>query len=112
MGVARRAAGAAARLAAAGRIGLAVALLAGLWFGTVTGVERASRGAVDRRAADRSAVAAAFGNSVRDWLDAGSSEATTLSRLVATVPAPAMTGVIQDFLDDRRTFSRSAIVFA
>ena len=112
MGVARRAAGAAARLATFGRIGLAVALLAGLWFGTVTGVERASRGADDRRATDRSAVATAFANSVRDWLDAASVEATTLSRLVATVPAPSMPGVIQSFLDDRRTFSRSAIVFS
>lgn len=93
-----------------GRLVLAVGLLAALWVGTVSGVERASHDADDRRASDRSAVAAAFAGSVRDWLDAGRTEVVALSRSLG--PASDLHAEIEAFLAQPRTFSRSALVFA
>ena len=94
-----------------GRIALVLGLLAVLWFGTVTGVDRGSREADDRRAADREAVAAGFASSVGGWLDAGRSEAQTLSRTVGVAPGPASQGAIAAFLAQPKVFSRSAVVF-
>jgi len=95
------------RLAGVGRIAAAVALLAVLWIGTVTGVQRASRGADDRRANDRAAVAAGFAASIRQWLDAGRSEAASLSRLADAGGQSA----VQSFLANPTVFTRDAIVF-
>jgi signal transduction histidine kinase len=100
-----------ARFAGIGRIVLAVGLLAVLWIGTVNGVERASRGADDRRASDRSAVASGFASSIRDWLDAGRTEAASLSRTVGVETGSAAQGAIETFLAQPRTFTRDAIVF-
>ena len=96
------------RLAGVGRIVIAVGLLAALWVGTVTGVQRASRAADDRRAGDRAAVAAGFAASIRQWLDSGRSEATSLSRLAAT----GGQGAIESFIaaTPPPAFTRDAIV--
>ena len=100
-------------LAGLWRLAAAVALLTVLWVGTVSGVDRASREADERRASDRSAVADAFAESVRSWLDAGTAEATTLARSVAVVPIDAARGAIDTYLAPRRTtFTRSALVLA
>jgi signal transduction histidine kinase len=94
-----------------GRIGLALGLLAALWFGTVTGVDRGSREADDRRASDREAVAAGFASSVGEWLDAGRTEVMTLSRTIGVAPGSAAQGAIGSFFGQPQIFSRSAVVF-
>jgi signal transduction histidine kinase len=99
-------------VAGLGRLALVVALLAVLWIGTVKGVERASRGADERRAADRSALARAFAESVGGWLDAGSAEASALARTVGAAPVDQARPAIETFLRTDRTFTRSALVFA
>src|SRR5436309_10847394 len=95
-----------------GRVALAVALLAGLWLGTVQGVQRASRDADQRRGADHLAVAQGFAGSVRDWLDAGRSDATSLSHKVGVLVPQAVTQAIDTFLFQPHTFARGAIVFS
>ncbi len=92
-----------------GRIALAVALLGGLWVGTVQGVERASRQADERRAADRATVANGYAHALSDWLDAGKSEALSLSREV--FPGAGVTTALQTFVSEKQTFTRDAIVF-
>src|SRR5438094_9885621 len=94
-----------------GRIAIAVGLLAVLWIGTVKGVDRASRGADDRRASDRSAVAYGFASSIREWLDAGRTEAASLARTVGVETGPAAQSAIEAFLAQPRTFARDAMVF-
>jgi signal transduction histidine kinase len=110
---AARAAGHLARATVgAGRIVLALSLLAALWIGTVTGVDRASHDADDRRAADRSAIAAGFAASVREWLNAGRAEAITFSRSVPSGAGPSAQTAVQAFLAQPRIFARSAVVFS
>ena len=101
----------ASRVAGIGRIAIALGLLAVLWIGTVDGVERASRAADDRRASDRSAVAAGFASSIGEWLDAGRTEAASLSRTVGVDTGPGAQAAIEAFLAQPRVFSRDAIVF-
>lgn len=112
MSIARRAANTARRLLGFGRLALVVGLLAVLWIGTVNGVERASKNADERRASDRSAVAAAFADSVRTWIDAGITEAVTLSHASGSLSGPRATVALESFIAQPRQFSRSALVFA
>jgi signal transduction histidine kinase len=95
-----------------GRIALALGLLAVVWFGTVTAVDRGSREADDRRIQDREALAAGFAASIGDWLAAGREEVQQLSRQVSAGSGPAQQAAIQTFLRQRRTFTRSVMVFA
>ena len=103
----KRSANVARRLAGIGRIAVALALLAFLWAGTVDAVGRASRSADDRRASDRAAVASGFASSIREWLDAGRTEAAGLSHAVAGQQA----GAIESFLAGPRVFARDVVVF-
>jgi signal transduction histidine kinase len=106
----RRFAGTIRGIAGLWRLAAAVALLAVLWVGTVSGVERASREADERRESDRSALAAAFAESVRSWLDAGSMEATTLARTIGASPIEGARGAIDAYLAQDRTFTQGALV--
>jgi signal transduction histidine kinase len=110
MSAPRRFAGTIRGVAGLWRLAAAVALLAVLWVGTVSGVERASRDADDRRASDRSAVADAFAESVRAWLDAGSTEAAALARAIGAASIDGARGAIDSYLAQDRTFTRGALV--
>src|SRR5438445_7572514 len=112
MSIGRSASGAARRITSFGRVLLAVVLLAGLWFGTVKGVDRASRGADQKRVADRLAVARGFALSIRDWVDAGRSEAASLGHTVGASPAVGLSGAISSFVAQPKAFSRDAMVFS
>src|SRR5438093_266419 len=109
MSMARRASSVARKAGGFGRLVLAVTLLAVLWVSTVRGVERASRGADERRASDRSAIAAGFAGSVRDWLDGGQTEAASLAHAIAVTPVPGMRSTIDNYLAEPRGFSRAAL---
>lgn len=111
MSIARRTTHVVRAIGRLGRIGLALGLLAVLWFGTVKAVDRGSREADDRRAADREAVAGGFASSIGEWLDAGRAEVATLSRTVGTASGPASQAAIESFLAQPKTFSHSAVVF-
>src|SRR5947208_16154086 len=112
MSIGRSASGAARRITSFGRIVLAVVLLAGVWLGTVKGVERATRASDQRRVADRVAVARGFALSVRDWVDAGRTEAASLGHTVGASPSVGLSGAISSFLAQPRVFSRDAMVFS
>jgi signal transduction histidine kinase len=109
---ATRRAGGDGRIASVIRIVVALALLGALWFGTVDAVGRGSRDAEQRRLSDRLAVAKGFATSVRDWLDAGRSEASSLSRAVGVAPASDALGELNTFIAQGHTFTRDAIVFS
>jgi len=95
-----------------GRIALAVTLLVGVWLGTVKAVERGSRDAEQRRSSDRLAVAKGFAASVSDWLDAGRTEASSLSHGVAVAGPSEVLGDLNAFLAQPHPFSRDAIALS
>jgi signal transduction histidine kinase len=95
-----------------GRIAVAISVLLLLWYGTVKTVERGSRVAEQRRSADRVATTNGFATSVRDWLQAGQSEATALGRSVGASNASDVAGELNSFLAQPKIFTRNALVFS
>src|SRR5581483_6426971 len=81
-------------------------------YGTVKSVERGSRDAEQRRAADRVAVTTGLATSVRDWLQTGQTEASALARNVNGASVSNVSAAMDAFLAQPRTFTRKAIVFS
>ncbi len=108
----RRVVSFARRLSGAGRLAVAVVLLALVWVATIKGVDRGSRGADQRRASDRAALAAGFAASIEHWLDGGRTEVRTLSTQLGSLPKSALRPVIGTYLAQRRTFTRNVAVFS
>ena len=99
----------AARFLIIARPAVALGLLAALWFGTVTGVDRATREVDERRQGDRLAIARGFATSASTWIDAGRREATGLAERVAAAGSRSQS-VIDDYVGGRDPWGRSVLV--
>lgn len=98
------------RVATGWRLGLALLLLAGVFFSTVRAVDTASSGAERRRLEDRAHLADAFASSAGRWLQDGADDATALALAVAGTGPVAARRAIDDYLATEASFGRAVVL--
>lgn len=99
-----------ARLLTLGRVALAAGLLLALWFGTVTGVDRATREVDERRQADRLEIARAFAAAARGWFDRGRQDAIEVAARIGSTSGSRPQGTIDAAVGAPGSWGRSLMV--
>lgn len=98
------------RLFTLGRVALAAGLLLALWFGTVTGVDRATRQVDERRQGDRLEIARAFSSAARAWFDLGGRDAAALGAQIGSATGSRAQAAIDAAVSAPGAWGRSVMV--
>lgn len=85
-------------------------MLAALWVGTVTAVDRSAERTDRRRLEERVLVAQAMGGSVDAWFAEGLTEARAFAAELGAVPEAVLNAAVARSLGRRHTFAEEAIV--